>query len=238
VTIPVADIPVTTSLDWEDASIEEPRGGEELATIVPIGRMSLADCCVQASRQGALKKMPRAAFESYVAKNFVGSGIKRNTDRTCGLVLCAKDDRVVLASQLGYLLTADVSTLAYSIEETIRLSHDDHIVSAFSLGSKKQVILLTHNGKALTREVSWLTPAGVSLRTRGQSVFSEERRKSGASLVGATAAGEQDWVITLDSLGSISIFPVRQLFGMGAVFSTPRDGLQLVSFTVLSEQAG
>jgi DNA gyrase/topoisomerase IV subunit A len=238
-TIAAADIPAAAGdLDWEQASLEEPRGGEELAAIVPIGRMPLSDCCVQASRQGAIKKMVRSAFESYVAKHFVGTGVKLSTDRTCGLALCEKDDRVVLASQEGYLLTVETARLAYAIEDSIRLSPTDHIVTAFALGQKKQIALLTNTGKCIVRDTGWLEPAGTSLRTRGQAAFSDERRKGGIRLVGAAAVDEKDWGAALDSDGRLGVYPMRDLLGAGTVFSEPREDLRLVAFAVFSSLAG
>jgi DNA gyrase/topoisomerase IV subunit A len=239
VTMPAAAIPPQQDkLDWDRAFVEEPRGGEELAAIVPIGRMSLSDCCVQASRHGALKKMMRRAFESYVAKNFVGAGVKQTTDRTCGLALCEKGDRVVLASQEGYLLTVETADLSYAIEDSIRLSTSDHILRVFPLGQKPQVVFLTDTGKVILRDTSWLEPAGSSLRKRGQPIFSDERRKTGVRLVGAGAVEEQDWGAALDSDGSLVVTPLRALLGAGTALPTGRPAVRLLAFTVFSPPAG
>ncbi len=216
-TMPAASIPVSSEApDWSDAFQEEPRGAEELAAIVPVGRMSLMECSIQTSRRGCVKKIMRNAFESYVAKGYVGTGVKLQTDRTCGLTLCAKDDRLVLASQEGFLLTLETGPLSYGIEETVRLSPTDHIFRSFGLGQKKLVVFVTHNGKVIQREAGWLE-IPESPRTRGQAVFSEERRKAGARLVGAEAVAETDWGAALDAAGSLSIYAMRDLLGAGAV---------------------
>ena len=189
VAMPVAAIPAADGeLDWGQASIEEPRGGEELAAIVPIGRMPLSDCCVQASRQGAVKKMVRSAFESYVAKNYVGTGVKQTTDRTGGLALCDKDDRVVLASQEGWLLTVETARLSYAIEETLRLSATDHIVTVFAVGQKKQVVFLTDGGKCIAREAG-LARAGRDLAADARAARILRRAAQGRRPAGGSGGG-------------------------------------------------
>ncbi|MDD5371036.1 MAG: hypothetical protein PHQ40_18300 [Anaerolineaceae bacterium] len=238
-TAPATAIPAMQGeLDWGRAYVEEPRGGEELAAIVPIGRMSLSDCCIQASRQGSLKKMTRSAFETYVTKNFVGAGVKLNTDRTCALALCEKDDRVVLVSQQGYLLTVETANLSYAIEDTIRLSTNDHILTVFALGQKPQVVFLTGTGKCILRDASWLEPAGTSLRKRGQPVFSDERRKAGVYLVGAAAVDSQDWGVALDSDGTLMVSPMSAWRGAGTVFPSGREDVHLAAFSAFSPPMG
>jgi DNA gyrase/topoisomerase IV subunit A len=231
-TMPVSAIPVCTGeLDWKQAFLEEPRGGEDLAAIVPIGRMSLSDCCVQSSRRGCMKKMMRTAFESYVSKNFVGAGVKLATDRTCDLTLCAKDDRMVLVSKDGALLTMETSRLSYTIEDLIRMSTTDHIVGSIALGQKKSIVCLTNTGKCIHREVGWLEPApNGAVKTRGQALFSEERRKTGVYLVGAGAVDELDWGVVLDNRGALTIFQMSDLFASGSTLSKADPAVRLLSF--------
>jgi DNA gyrase/topoisomerase IV subunit A len=54
VTMPVSAIPVVEGegLVWKNATLVEPRAGEELATVAPLARLALADAIVQASRRG------------------------------------------------------------------------------------------------------------------------------------------------------------------------------------------
>ena len=83
--LPVTALPVADPerLNWKQAYLVEPHGGEELSAVLPIARMTLADCCVQVSRRGCAKKMMKNAFESHVAKSFIGSGVKGKPDKTC-----------------------------------------------------------------------------------------------------------------------------------------------------------
>ena len=46
-------------LDWEAADLQEPIGSEALVAILPIARMALYDFCVQTSRRGFAKRLPR-----------------------------------------------------------------------------------------------------------------------------------------------------------------------------------
>jgi len=233
-TIPAADIPVCAgALDWKQAFLEEPRGAEELAVISAIGRMSLSDSCIQSSRRGCVKKMMRSAFESYVARNYVGPGVRQSKDQPLELTLCGKNDQVVLASEEGFTLTLETAGLSYTAEETIRLNPTDHMVSSFAVGNKKLVVFLTHNGKAISREVSWLKPAaGGTSKTRGQPVFSEERRKTGTRVVGAAAVDESDWGAVLDSAGNLTIYQMGDLAGAGSVSRAAGTDEELLAFAV------
>ena len=165
-----------------------------------------------------------------MAKNYVGVGTTLPNDRAFNLSLCAKDDRIVLASQEGFLLTASTTGLPYTIEETLRLSATDHIVASFPLGQKKQVVFVTNTGKCITRDVDWLEAAD-TLKVKGQAVFSEERRKSGVRLVGAAAVDPGGWSAALDSRGALTLFPISALLDAGSLIAAPSSTLEILAFT-------
>jgi DNA gyrase/topoisomerase IV subunit A len=233
----VSDIPLLPSetLDWQQAHALDRKVGEELVAILPIGRMTLYDYCIQASRRGCAKKMMKTSFEGHLAKNYIGSGVKLKSDRTACLTFSNRDDCLVLATLEGFLLTMDVSLLAYTVEETIQLSSTDCIMSAFGLGGKTSLLILTQNGKVLQRETSWLEKA-VSFRSRGQPVFSQSRRDAGIRLVGAAAMDENDWVLLLDTTGQLSVHPAAGLIASGAV-PTTGPAPDLVSFATFKPPA-
>lgn len=235
-TLPVSALPVASgALDWGQAYLQEPRGGEELVEVEAVGRMSLFDSCIQVSRRGCVKRMMRSFFETNVSKNFIGTGVKLPIDRTFSLTLCAKDERFVLVSQEGYLMALDTSRLSYAIEETLRLSPTDHIVTAFTIGQKPSVVFVTSAGKVITRESSWLAvPA--TLKTRGQPVFSEERRKKGVHLVSAAAVEDGDWAAALDHAGNLTVVPMNEWIGSGALPGLAENG-ELLAFCIFRTNA-
>jgi len=233
VTMPAAAVTACAgAIDWQQAYIEEPHGAEELAAIVPVGRMSLADSIVQASRRGYIKKMMRTAFVTFVAKNFIGPGVVQPKDRTCGLTLCAENDRLVLVSKEGFSLTRETAGLSYRVEDTLQLGPSDHIVDSFAVGKKPGVVFVTHNGKVIHRDQDWLKTASSS-RSRGQPVFSDERRKAGVRLVGGAAVDETDWGAALDSLGNLVVASMKDLLGSGSV-QFGSEHADLVAFTIRS----
>ncbi|MBE0697935.1 MAG: hypothetical protein IH586_13515, partial [Anaerolineaceae bacterium] len=154
------------TLRWEDAWLVEPRGGEELSTVLPLARMSLYDFTGQVSRRGCARKMMMTSFEAHMAKKFIGTGIKQRPDRTCTLVLANKTDRLVLASQEGFLISLAFDQLGYTAEEVIRLATSDHILTAFVLGEKESIAVVTNTGKVIQRETGWLEPVE-SFRSKG-----------------------------------------------------------------------
>lgn len=231
VTRAVSQIPAVESsrLDWQQAALVEPQNGEELAALLPVGKMALFDLCTQASRRGCVKRMMRGAFENHISRNYIGTGIKAKPDATCSLRLCSKDDRFVMASREGFLLTMDVNAMPYNVEEAIRLSATDHIVTSFTLNQKPSVLILTQNGKAIHRDAGWLEPA-LSFTSRGQPIFSASRRAAGVRVVGAAAAGEDDWGTALFSDGSLKTYRLNDLLAAGSVGLKDRDP-EILAFT-------
>ena len=221
-TLPVSDIPTARpqSLAWEQAYLQEPRGAEELAIVVPIARMSLYNYCIQVSRRGYVKKIKEPLFESYLANHYIGTGVKLAPDKTCSLVFCHADDPLILVSQEGYVLRLDVKTLPFTIEETLRMSNTDHLVSTFPVDQKSSLLVVTQTGKALHRDISWIEPTS-AMKSRGQPVVSKERRSGGVRVVGAAAVEAGDWGVVLNTIGHLVVYKIGDLFNTGSVFKEP-----------------
>lgn len=241
-TKPVAeihDIKGTSKIAWEDAFVAETRGNEELVTILPVARMTLYDCCVQVSRRGCAKKMMKAAFESHVAKSYVGTGVKGKPDKTCNLVLCGKDDLLVLASREGFLWSLDVSQLPYTIEEVMKLSATDYLVSGFGMhpdqgsgtgqkpGSNSSIFIITHNGKVIHREANWLEKSA-SYKSRGQAAFSPARREAGVRVAAAAPVEEHGWGAALTRERNLTVHKISNLLEAGSIASN--SSLEIVEF--------
>jgi hypothetical protein len=148
--------------------------------------------------------------------HYIGTSARQKGDETFKTVLCDKEDRLVLVSQEGYLLGLEIKGLPFSIEEGIRLGHTDHLVSAFIAPPKKSILVMTQIGKLihLTDESLEFTD---SLKMKGQAVFSAQRRRQGVRVVGAVAAGENEWGVTLHQDGKISIHAIRDVLGAGKI---------------------
>jgi DNA gyrase/topoisomerase IV subunit A len=216
-TMPLTEIPeqAADQLDWSSAYRVEPRAGEELAAVLAIGRMTLHEYILQVSRRGCAKKMMRSAFEQHLAKNYIGTGIRSQPDKTCGLALSGRDERVVLASREGWLATVEVGHLPYTSEEVLKLSATDYVISAFTEAQKPSVVIVTDTGKVIHRECGWLEPTE-SFKSRGQAVFSQSRREAGTRVVGAAAVEPNDWGAALLSDGRIVTSRMEDLFAAGS----------------------
>ena len=243
VTLAVRDLPAASdkTLRWEQAFVQAPVGSEELATILPIGRMSLFDSCVQISRRGFVKKIKEGQFETYIGKAYIGSGVKLPADKGCGLVLCKADDRLVMISQEGFVLSLEVSRLPLTIEETIRLGISDHVMTTFTVRQKPSILIITQNGKAIHREAGWLENAA-TLKAKGQAAFSQERRQAGVRVAGAVAADSEDWGAALHSDGQITLHKISDLISAGSLGGnkqSPRQGsgeaARVVAFSLVSK---
>ncbi len=212
---PVSAIPANR-LEWREGFLAEPRGGEELALILPMAKMTLYDTCVQVSRRGCVKKMIMSSFEGHVSKHFIGTGIKAKPDRPFAILLAQKGEQVVLVTHEGYLITAAVDRLAYAAEEAMRLSNTDYVIAAFPLGSKKNLAVITSSGKVIQRETGWLEPIE-SFRTKGQAVYSQSRRDAGIRTAGASMVDENDWCTLLTGSGEILVLKISELLAAGTV---------------------
>jgi hypothetical protein len=159
--------------------------------------------------------------------------VKQQSDKTCNLTLCKKDDLFVMVSREGYLQSIGASQLPLTIEEAIRLSPSDHIITSFILDQKPAILFVTQNGKIIHREASWLEIAS-SLKTKGQPIYSRERRAAGIRVVGAAAVsegGEREWGVSLRADGVVMVHQIHELFATGSIFGGQASaGGEIVGF--------
>jgi DNA gyrase/topoisomerase IV subunit A len=233
--IPAPSIPTSRAssleeeLDWVQCPIpDEPRGGEFLASLIPISTMALKEFFVQTSRRGYVKKIHTAMAQSILENHYIGTSARQKGDKTLNTVLCDKDDRLVLVSQEGYLLGLEIKGLPFSIEEAMRLGHTDHLVSAFVAPQKKSILVMTQIGKVihLTDESLEFSE---TLKMKGQPVFSAQRRHQGVRVVGAAAVREDEWGAALHQDGKITIHAIRDVLGAGKILA-PSELLAFASF--------
>ncbi|HEX7434626.1 MAG TPA: hypothetical protein VF326_13320 [Anaerolineaceae bacterium] len=238
-TLNVDDIPANdaTQLDWQHAYLQEPRSGEALVAIMPVAKMGLFDYALQISRRGFVKKIMEGSFESFIANNFIGAGIKLTPDKPFGLIFAKKEDNLVLVSREGFLLSMDVGRLPFAVEEILQLSTNDHLEAIFVVSKstptevKSSFLVMTEGGKVINRNLSWIEPVS-SFRTRGQSLFSKEKRTSGVRVVGGGLAQDDDWGFALAISGQITCHPIKELFSTGAL---PNPLTGLVGFSLLKK---
>ena len=221
--IPVASIPIARDSapedpqDWKECPIpDEPRGAEFLASLTPLSMLALKEFFVQTSRRGYVKKIHTAMAQSILENHYIGTSARQKGDEALNTILCDQEDRLVLVSQEGYLLGLEIKGLPFSIEEAMRLGRTDHLVSAFIAPQKKSILVMTQIGKLihLTDESLEFTD---SLKMKGQAVFSAQRRRQGVRVVGAAAAGEDEWGVTLHQDGEIAIHAIRDMLGAGKI---------------------
>ena len=227
-----ADLPLddgSMASSWADLPVvEEPRAGELLAFIAPITRLAVAECFLQISRRGYVKKIRSSMGQSILANHYIGAGVNQPSDRAFTLVLGGREGRLALVSHEGYLLCLDLKNLPFSIEEAMRLGVSDHLVSGFLLPPGRSILVMTQIGKAIHLPAESVELG--TMKTRGQPVFSAQRRSQAVRVVGAAAVTAQDWVATLTQAGQISFHAVEKLLETGTLDS--RD--ELLDFTAFS----
>jgi DNA gyrase/topoisomerase IV subunit A len=233
VTRAVEDLPLFApgeSLDWAQAPVPEARRSKELlACLTPIARLALVDYFIQVSRRGFVKKVLTSMASSILSQQYIGIGTTLPVDRIFETLLCRKENRVVLVSHEGYLQCLDADELPFSIEEAMRLGVSDHLVAAVVAEPGKTILAMTQIGKlvALSGEDLDITQ---SLKTKGQAIFSSQRRVSGVRVTGAAAVTETDWAVALHADGQFTLHAVGALLGRGTL---PVEG-ELLAFTTFS----
>jgi DNA gyrase/topoisomerase IV subunit A len=231
ISLPATRLPVQQdTLDWDSALLQETIGAESLVALLPIARMALYDFVVQTTRRGFAKRLPGNFFATCVEKRFIGSGVKLKIDQTGALVLCNKDDLLVLATHQGSLVTLDVSKLPSAIEELFKLAHTDHVAASFALRQQPSLLAVTSNGKAIHRDAGWLEPAA-TFKTSGQSLIPASRREAGVRLVSAAAVSPDDWGAALWSDGLLTLHQASDLFASGSLGTREAE---VLSFTILN----
>ena len=219
-TLPLSSLPLThpgAALDWSQATVpDEPRAVEQLACLVPVSRLALAEVFLQASRRGYAKKINTSLAPSILANHFIGTGIRLPADRTFAIALGKKDDRLALVSAEGYLQLLEVASLPTAIEEVVRLGISDHLVAAFVPPAQGALLLATQTGKLIHRTLEGLELAA-SFKTKGQALLSPARREKGVRIVAAAPAAEGDYAAALHLDGGLTLHAVKDLFGSGVI---------------------
>jgi hypothetical protein len=216
--------------DWAGASVPEARRSKEsLACLTPVARLALTEFFVQVSRRGYVKKIVTSMAATILSQHYIGAGTVLPVDKVFETLLCGKESRVVLVSHEGYLLCLDAGRLPFSVEEAMRLGVTDHLVAALVAEPGKTILAMTQIGKlvAISDEDLDITP---SLKSRGQALFSSQRRASGVRVTGVAAVGESDWAVALHADGQITLHSVGALLGRGTL---PMEG-ELMAFTTFT----
>ncbi len=216
------------ALDWSSSALPNPpRAGESLVCVEPLGKLPLAEAFLQISRRGFVKKIRAAMAQSIFANHYIGSGVTQPADRSFSILFNSKEDRLVLVSHEGFLLCLDTRLISASVEEAIRLNASDHLVAGFIVGSAENLVIMTNRGKLIHWTPDRLETS--ALKTRGQALFSAQRREQGVRVVSAAMVQAGDWCAAYDADGKIIFHPIDQLLSAGALDSST-DLLAFVTF--------
>jgi DNA gyrase/topoisomerase IV subunit A len=221
-TFPVGDIPsVSLAGEWmmDQATVPgESHSGERLVCLLPFSKLPLADYFLQASRRGCVKKTMTTIAESVLTNHFIGRGIIQKADQPFEIMLCRKQERVVLLTWEGMLLCLDVDDLTYTAEERLQLAPTDHVVAAFPIQQDATLLVMTQTGKVILRTAETLQPVHAQT-ARGTSLIPSARRDKGVRVIGSAMVHESDRVLVLLGDGSLKIHGVKELTASGAIQS-------------------
>jgi DNA gyrase/topoisomerase IV subunit A len=208
------------NIDFDRRSVPaEPNAGEILVCLAPVAKLALSDFLVQSTRRGCIKKIAAGMSQSILTNHFIGTGVILPADQSFDLTLCAKEDRLILVSHLGYLLGLEVKRLPFSIEETMRLTSGDFLEAALVLPPDCSLLVVTQIGKLIHRTQDAIEMS-TAAKSRGQAVFSAARREQGVRVVAAVAARQGDWGAALHQDGRVTLHSIEELFASGTISTT------------------
>jgi len=215
-------------LPWQVGPVK-PHAGERLACVTPVSNLARVDCFIQVSRRGFIKKIRSGMAGSIFENRYIGAGIKKPSDQTFEVILAKNEDQIVLLTSEGYLIALEVKSLPVSIEEVIRLDPSDHLVSCFIYRPEDSILVMTNAGKILHLTSDRIELSG-SFKTKGQAVFSGQRRAQGARVVGAALIHANDWGAVCDLNGEIRLHEVQPMLGSGVL----AEQSQPIAFTAFN----
>lgn len=123
----------------------------------------------------------------------------------------------------------DAGRLPFTVEEVIRLGATDHLATALLCTPGKTLLIMTQIGKVIALDGEDLQVVQ-TFRTKGQPVFSSQRRAGGVRVVSASAVKETDWAVALHADGQITLHAISVLLGRGVL---PVHG-ELLAFTTFT----
>jgi DNA gyrase/topoisomerase IV subunit A len=219
--LPVASIPIfdtdAEAQDWAQVPIpREPALGEALASLMPISKLALSDFIVQISRRGFIKKIRMALVASIMDNLYIGTGAKLPGDQTMDVLLAHEADRYILLSEEGYLQSVTAEMLSYAVEEAMRLNSTDHLVAALTIQPEQSIVVMTQIGKAIHRTSESIEVAE-ALQRKGKALYSKARREKGVRVVGGGVINTEDWGLTLQQDGAITIHAIPALLQSGTI---------------------
>lgn len=194
----------------------EPAGLGQLVCLVPIGGLALKDYLVQVSRKGFMKKIHQRMAGSILHNRYIGAGIRKPPDQLLETLICSGDDRLACISREGYLLVVEVTNISTALEQVMRISPTDHIVSCFRVKPRDSILVMTDTGKVLHLSPERLEPAEAA-RSKGEAVFSAARRDQGARVAAAAPTAAGDWGAVLDQRGLLHAVSLDELSDAGAL---------------------
>jgi DNA gyrase/topoisomerase IV subunit A len=227
-------LPSALDGEWvlgEAALPDESHSGERLVSLLPFTQLPLAEYFLQASRRGCVKKTMTTIADTILTNHFIGRGIIQKADQPFEIILCRKQERLVLVTWEGCSLCLDVDDLTYAVEERMHLAATDHVVAAFIIQPEESLLVLTQTGKVILRAADILEPAH-SPTAKGQPLIPPARRDQGVRAIGATHVHDTDRVMVLHGDGKLTIHTVRDLSEAGAI----RSEAGLLAFTTFAVQ--
>ena len=231
-TLSVKELPAAKSggmWTWEEAALpDEPRAGESLVCITPFSALPVSNFFLQVSRRGCVKKTMSSMAQNILSNHYIGKGTLGKSDEPFNLTLCDQSERFAFVTYEGKLLGLDVDDLSYTIEERIKMSATDYVISAFIPKPDDALIFVTQMGQVLHRESS-IIQTTKSSSAKGQSLISANRLTQGTRFMGAAAVQDGDRVAVLDATGLIKVHKAEAVTGSGSV----RTGNLILSIGVI-----
>jgi DNA gyrase/topoisomerase IV subunit A len=213
----IATVSSNSEWTWDNAALpDEPRAGEFLVCIMPISRLPFSEFFLQVSRRGCVKKTMISMAQSILGNHYIGKGTLQKSDQPFDVGLCSKKDLYAFVTFEGKLIGLDVDELSYSTEDRIKMTTSDYVIASFVPHVDESMLFVTQTGKVIYREVSGLELSKSSL-AKGQGLISPAKFEQGVRFIGAASVRDRDWIVVLDSQGTLAIHLGESVTGSGSI---------------------
>jgi DNA gyrase/topoisomerase IV subunit A len=213
----IATVSSNSEWTWDNAALpDEPRAGEFLACVMPVSHLPLSEFFLQVSRRGCVKKTMISMAQSILGNHYIGKGTLQKSDQPFDVGLCSKKDLYAFVTFEGKLIGLDVDELSYSAEDRIKLTTSDYVIASFVPHVDESMLFVTQTGKVIYREVSGLELSKSSL-AKGQGLISPAKFEQGVRFIGAASVRDRDWIVVLDSQGTLAIHLGESVTGSGSI---------------------
>ena len=176
---------------------------EFIQELLPVSEFDQSRCCVMATRQGIIKKVPLSAFANIRSNGIIAMSL-RDDDVMIGAVLMREDQDVMLFSSGGKGIRFNVSDVRETGRTSqgvigIRLKDEQTVIALLAVEDNQDLLLVTENGYGKRTQTNEFSRIGRG----GQGVIAIITSARNGPVIAVVKVAEVDDFFLISHEGSI-----------------------------------